>query len=441
MATVTRDAWSDRAHARFPQGSNGEYDFPGGWSPVFVRGTGAELWDTTGRRFVDYTMAWGSALVGHAHPVLVDAIGRAAAQGVNFAAMSDGLVRLAERLTSSAIAPWLERVRFVTSGSEATSTAIRIARGATGRRKVLKFEGAFHGSHVEGVANFIWGNRARFPHAEPTGTGGASAVDDILVCPYNDFETFLALIDEHGAAMAAVVLDPVQRSILAEPAFVQAIRSATARHGVPLILDEVVSGFRLGLGGAAAHYSVVPDLVAYGKALGGGFPIAMVGGRAGLMDEVREERHTTDRYVWAASTTGGSPVGAAAAHAVLDVLGETGAYDRLYASGARLRSGIERVVTSHGLPVVTYGRGPLVQYRLSATPVRDLATEALADAGQRRRLDLAMVERGIFINPMLTKIYVSLAHGDAEIDEYLDALDAALESAIFDGAWRRPEVV
>ncbi len=427
MAALTRDAWSDRAHERFPQGSNGEYDFPGGWSPIFVRGAGAELWDTSGRRWVDYTMAWGSALVGHAHPVLVDAIGRAASNGVNFAAMSEGLVLLAERLTGPAIAPWLERVRFVTSGSEATGTAIRIARGATGRRKVLKFEGAFHGSHVEGVANFIWGNRARYPQAEPTGTGGASAVDDILVCPYNDTETFLALIDAHGASMAAVVLDPVQRSILADRTFVQAIRAATARHHVPFILDEVVSGFRLGLGGAAAHYGVVPDLVAYGKALGGGFPIAVVGGRTDLMDEVREERHTTDRYVWAASTTGGSPVGAAAAHAVLDILGETHAYDRLYASGARLRSGIERVVASHGRPVVTYGRGPLVQYRLSATPVRDLATEAIADSGQRRRLDLAMVERGIFINPMLTKVYVSLAHDDAQIDQYLDALDAALK--------------
>ncbi|MFN8058739.1 MAG: aminotransferase class III-fold pyridoxal phosphate-dependent enzyme [Vicinamibacterales bacterium] len=426
MTTMTRDAWSDRAHERFPQGSNGEYDFPGGWSPVFVRGAGAELWDTEGRRWVDYTMAWGSALVGHAHPHLVEAIQRTASRGVNFAALSDGLVRLAERLTEARIAPWLERVRFVTSGSEATGTAIRIARGATGRRKVLKFEGAFHGSHVEGVANFIWGDRAHYPHAEPTGTGGASAVDDILVCPYNDSESFLALIDIHAPSMAAVVLDPVQRSILAEPAFVATVRAATARHRVPFILDEVVSGFRLGLGGAAAHYGVVPDLVAYGKALGGGFPIAVVGGRTDLMDEVREERHSTDRYVWAASTTGGSPLGAAAAHAVLDILQAPEAYDTLYASGTRLRAGIERVVASHGLPVVTYGCGPLVQYRLSATPVRDLATEAIADAGVRRRLDLAMVERGVFINPMLTKIYVSLAHGAAQIDAYLEALDSAL---------------
>lgn len=421
-----RDPWSVRAHQHFPQGSNGEYDFPGGWSPVFERGQGAALWDVDGREWVDYTMAWGSALIGHAHPHLVEAISRSAANGVNFAAMSEGLVTLAERLAGPGIAPWMQRVRFVTSGSEATSTAIRIARGATGRRKIVKFEGAFHGSHVEGVANFIWGNRASYPHAESTGTGGAAAVDDILVCPYNDSVAAAALIDMYADELAAVIIDPVQRSILAEQQFVDSLRAHTSRHGVPLIFDEVVSGFRLGLGGAAAHFSVVPDLVAYGKALGGGFPIAAVGGRSDLMDEVREDRHTTDRYVWAASTTGGSPVGAAAAHAVLDILGAPDVYASLYASGDRLRAGIAAAAMSAGYPVVTYGIGPLVQFRLSATPVRDLITEAIADAGFRRRLDLAMVERGIFINPMLTKIYVSLAHGDEQIDRYLDAMETAI---------------
>ncbi len=420
------DEWSERAHQRFPQGSNGEYDFPGGWSPVFARGSGARLWDTSGREWVDYTMAWGSALVGHAHPQLVEAIGKAAVDGVNFAAMSDGLVRLAERLTGPDIAPWMERVRFVTSGSEATGTAIRIARGATGRRKILKFEGAFHGSHVEGVANFIWGRRERLPMAEPTGTGGASSVADILVCPYNDSAMFCALMDEHHRDLAAVILDPAQRSILAEVDFVKTIRAQTTHYSVPFILDEVVSGFRLGLGGAAARYRVAPDLVAYGKALGGGFPIAAVGGRKDLMDEVREDRHTTDKYVWAASTTGGSPLGAAAANCVLDILGDTSAYQSLYRSGDRLREGIARVVTEAGLPVSTYGAGPLVQYRISDTPVRDLATEGLADPQQRRSLDLAMVDRGIFINPMLTKIYVSLAHDNEMIDRYLDALEQSL---------------
>lgn len=423
------DAWSARAHARFPQGSNGEYDFPGGWSPVFVRGEGPALWDTGGRRWVDYTMAWGSALVGHAHPHLVDALGRAAGQGVNFAALSAGLVELAERLAGPQIAPWLERVRFVASGSEATLTALRIARGATGRRRVLKFEGAFHGSHVEGVANFIWGGGTTSRAADPRGTGGASAVGDLIVAPYNDLATATALIEQHAHELAAVIVDPVQRSILALPEFLTGLREVTRRHGVVLVLDEVVSGFRLALGGAAARYGVVPDLVAWGKALGGGFPIAAVGGRADLMDEVREDRHTGDRYVWAASTTGGSPLGAAAAHAVLDVLGAPGVYERLARTGDRLRAGIAGAVTAAGLPVTTYGEGALVQYRICDGPVLDVAGEARADPARRRAIDLAMVDQGVFINPMLTKIYVSLAHDDADLDQFVSALTNALSAA------------
>jgi glutamate-1-semialdehyde 2,1-aminomutase len=414
--------WAARAAARFPQGSNGEYDFPGDLVPVFDDAVGCRLLDGDGRRYVDYTMAWGSALVGHAHPHVVDALTRQARRGLNVAAMSTRLVELGERI--GAIHPWIDRLRVVATGSEATLTALRIARGATGRTKVLKFEGAFHGSHVEGVANFFWSDPARRPHAEATGTGGA--VGDLLVSPYNDLAAADALIRAHRHELAAVIVDPVQRAVLADATFLRGLRAVTAEVGVPLVLDEVVSGFRIGLGGASAHFGITPDLVAYGKALGGGVPVAVVGGRADLMDEVREDRHHTDRYVWAASTTGGSPLTCAAALAVLDVLETPGTYDHLHAVGDRLRAGIASVVTAHGLPVQTYGHGPLVQYRITDVPVVDVATEHTADPTLRRALDLAMVRRGVFLNPMLTKIYVSAAHDDAALDQYLDALDAAL---------------
>ncbi|MFM7537270.1 MAG: aspartate aminotransferase family protein [Acidimicrobiales bacterium] len=417
--------WAARAAARFPQGSNGEYDFPDDLVPVFDEAVGCRLLDGDGREYVDYTMAWGSALVGHAHPHVVDAIARQARRGINVAAMSTRLVELAERVV--AVHPWLERLRVVATGSEATLTALRIARGATGRSTVLKFEGAFHGSHVEGVANFFWSDPATLPAAEPTGTGGTpAAVGDLLVAPYNDLATAERLIAERAGELAAVIIDPVQRAILADPAFVRGLRAVTARCGVPLVFDEVVSGFRIALGGAVEHYGVVPDLVAFGKALGGGAPVAVVGGGADLMDEVREDRHHTDRYVWAASTTGGSPLTCAAALAVLDVLETPGTYDRLRAVGDRLRAGIAEVIGRHGLPVQTYGHGPLVQYRITRTPVRDVAGERTADPALRRALDLAMVRRGVFLNPMLTKIYVSLAHDDAALERYLVALDDAL---------------
>lgn len=169
-------------------------------------------------------------------------------------------------------------MRFVSTGTEATITCIRIAMGVTGKSKVLKFEGAFHGSHVEGVANFFWNNANTLPAAQMTGTGGASAVGDLLISPYNNLEAAEQLIAEYASDLAAVIIDPVQRSILANHEFMQGLRDASAKHGVLLIFDEVVSGFRLGLGGAVEYYGVSPDLLAYGKALGGGMPIAALGG-------------------------------------------------------------------------------------------------------------------------------------------------------------------
>ena len=215
--TTPQGSWSDRANRLFPQGSNGEYDFPDGLAPVFERANGCHVWDTDGREYVDYTMAWGSALVGHAAPHLVDAVTRQLSSGINLAALSTQLVELAERLND--LQPWLDKVRFVSTGTEATMTAIRIARGATGRSRILKFIGAFHGSSVEGVANFFWSDPARTPAAEATGTGGAHAVDDLLVAPYNDLAAAEALIRAHRHELAGVIIDPVQRSVFAEPAF------------------------------------------------------------------------------------------------------------------------------------------------------------------------------------------------------------------------------
>ena len=416
--------WAERAKRLFPAGSNGEYDLPNDLVRVFKNGQGCRIWDSEGREYFDYAMAWGSALIGHGHPQVVEAVARQAALGINFAAMSTPLVELAERLAE--ISPCLERMRFVSTGTEATMTCIRIARGATGKSKILKFEGAFHGSHVEGVANFFWSRKGGLPAAEATGTGGASAVMDLLVSPYNDLGAAEQLIADNADDLAAVIIDPVQRSVLATQEFMTGLRQITERHGVLLIFDEVVSGFRLDLGGACAYYGVTPDLLAYGKALGGGFPIAALGGRADVMDEVREDRHETDRYVWAASTTGGGPVTSAAAHAVLDVLGAPGAYEHLFAMGARLRDGIAATFAKRGIAAQVYGQGPLAQFQLTDIAVVDMQSETTGDRKRRREIDLELVRLGIFINPMLTKIYVSLAHDAAAVDAYLEALDAAI---------------
>ena len=354
---------------------------------------------------------------GHAHPHIAEA------DASDYAALSTPLVELAERVVE--FNPWVERLRFVTSGSEATLACVRIARGATQRPKLLKFDGAFHGSHVEGVANFGWSNASNLPSAERAGTGGASAVGDLLVAPYNDLARAEQLIAERAQELAAVIIDPVQRALVADADFVRGLRAAKQRHGVLLIFDEVVSGFRLARGGAQDYYGVTPDLVAYGKALGGGYPIAAVGGRAEVMDEVGEDRHGGPRFVWVASTTGGGPVMAAAALATLDVLGEDDVYARSHELGERLRRGITSVFTELGQPVQVVGDGPMAQYHLTDQPIVDVASEASADRASRRLIDLEFVRTGVFVNPILTKIYLSLAHDEAPIDRFVDALDAA----------------
>ncbi len=259
-----------------------------------------------------------------------------------------------------------------------------------------------------------------------TGTGGASAVGDLLVSPYNNLEAAQNLIAEHASDLAAVIIDPVQRSILADRTFMQGLRDATTKHGVLLIFDEVVSGFRLALGGAVEYYGVSPDLLAYGKTIGGGNPIAALGGRTDLMDEVREDRHHTNKYVWAASTTGGGPVTTAAAHAVIDILCAPGAYEHMYKMGALLREGITKTFSKHGIAVQVYGQGPLAQFQIADIPIVDMETEATSNYHLRREIDLEMVRQGIFINPMLTKIYVSLAHDETAVQAYVDALDTAV---------------
>lgn len=416
-------SWAERAHDLFPAGSNGEYDLPPDLVSVFARANGCRVWDSEGREYLDYTMAWGSALVGHAHPRIADAVARSARNASNYAALSTPLVELAERV--AALNPWIERLRFVTSGSEATLTCVRIARGATGRPKLLKFDGAFHGSHVEGVANFGWSDAGNLPSAEIAGTGGAGAVGDLLVAPYNDLPASEALIAAHGSELAAVIIDPLQRALVAEADFVRGLRALTARHGALLIFDEVVSGFRIAPGGAAEYFGVTPDLAAYGKALGGGYPIAAVAGSAAVMDEVREDRHDGPRFVWAASTTGGGPVMAAAALATLDVLSEAGTYARLHELGHRLRRGIKSVFAELGEPVQVVGDGPIAQYHLTDRPIVDVGSETTADQAARRLIDLELVRHGVFVNPMLTKIYLSLAHDEAAIDRFVDELGSA----------------
>jgi glutamate-1-semialdehyde 2,1-aminomutase len=248
-----------------------------------------------------------------------------------------------------------------------------------------------------------------------------------LVAPFNELEVVRRMIAEHASELAAVIVEPLQRCVPPAEGFLEGLREATRHHDVLLIFDEVVTGFRLALGGAQEFYGVVPDLVAYGKALGGGYPIGVYGGRADVMDLVREDRLGTDAsYVWSASTLGGNPITAAAASAALDVLAGVGVYEHLHGLGEYLRKGMRRVLAEYQQPAQIIGDGPLAQVVFSTNPVHNYRGTQRADRPRQRDLMLRLFASGVFLNPMGTKLYLSLAHDEAIVDEFLGIFAAAL---------------
>ncbi|MGL4512360.1 MAG: aspartate aminotransferase family protein [Lacipirellulaceae bacterium] len=418
--------WADRAWAVFPAGGNGEFNLPRELTPVVTRGDGCELWTADGRRMVDFSMGWGSVLLGHANPRVVGPVAQRLALGTNFATVTDASLELAERIVAAS--PACDTVRFCASGTEATMYCLRLARAFTGRDNVLRFEGAYHGAHDVGVTSMFPARNLDFPEPEPSSDGlTAHHGGGVLVAPFNDAEASAELIARHARGLAAVIVEPLQRCLPPKSGFLEALREATARHGVLLVFDEVVTGFRLAYGGAQERYGVVPDLVAYGKALGGGLPIGAFGGRGDVMDLARESRHGIDSYVWTASTLGGNPVSATASLATLGVLREPGVYKRLFALGEYLRSGLTEVLAQHGIEAAVLGDGPLAQVAFTDQEPSDYRTSQHRDKGFARKLMLGLFSRGVFLNPMGTKLYLSLAHDEAACDEMLGAFAETLD--------------
>ncbi|MCC6232673.1 MAG: aminotransferase class III-fold pyridoxal phosphate-dependent enzyme [Verrucomicrobiales bacterium] len=421
-------SWRERALALFPAGSNGEYHIPPDLVPVLERGHGPLVWDTEGDEWLDVTMAWGSALVGHGHPKVLEAAMKAAHDGFNFAAVNRRGVELAERIHE--LSPCAERVRFVASGTEATMLCLRIAHAATGRPKVLRFLGAYHGQHPVGVAGMLGDDRLPAPQCDASGAGAPWAEHDVLVAPFNDLTTTLDTLRAHAHELAAVIVEPFHRCLKPLPGFLAGLREATTRHGIPLIFDEVVTGFRFAPGGAQEYYGVIPDLVAYGKALGGGFPIGAYAGRAELMEVVAEDRLPGPRYAWSASTTGGNPVSCAAALAALNLLCQPGVHEALHRAGDSLRQGMLGVLRRHAPDGQVLGDGPIAQFAFAPRPITDHATWRAADRHRGRAVMLELLRRRVFLNPLGTKLYLSIAHQPAHLDLFLERFDQALAVAL-----------
>ena len=424
-AVETPPGLAGRSASVFPGASLGEYNLPADLAVVLARGNGARVWDGDGRQFVDFTMGWGSVLLGHAHPAVVGAVQRQAALGSNFAYVSGPALELGEELQRAV--PCAERLRFCASGTEATAYAVRLARAHTGRPRVLKFEGAYHGANEIGTVSLFPRRLEAFPRGEPTSAGlPTSAVADVLVAPFNDLSATEAIATAHRDELAAIIVEPLHRCTPPRPGFLDGLRRLASATGSLLVFDETVTGFRLAYGGGQAYYGVTPDLCALGKALGGGYPLGAVVGRADVLDLVREDRLGEERYVWFASSLGGNPVSAVAAVAALSELRKPGVYPRLFALGEALRSGLRRVLREEGVTAHVQGDGPLAAVVFTDGEVVDYRSAFRADRQRARSFLLGLFRRGIFLNPMSTKLYLSLAHTEQEIAVLLDAARAAL---------------
>lgn len=434
----SRALW-DRASRVFPQGVSGQAKFFAPY-PVFVaEARGATVIDVDRRSYVDLLMGAGPMLLGHGDPAVVAAVREQVGRMVNPMMPNAASLEFAERL--QAHMPHLERLRFVNTGSEATRSAVRAARAATGRLLVAKFEGNFHGSDdtflVSTHAHELAGSPQR-----PIGVLDYAGVpprvlDEIVVLPYNDAAAAVALIDEHGPELAAVIMEPVAFSsgggVPATPEFARAIREATARHGIVLIFDEVLCALRLGLAGAPAYLGVVPDLVAIGKAIGGGLPLAAFGGRAEIMEAVLGP-DAGPRKIFQSGTFTENPLSIAAGAASLTVLETTDALERADAAGEALRRGLREVLARHDVSGAVTGVGSILQLHAGVTEVRNRRDILAGDVARTREILLGCVAEGVLWPPVHPAV-TSAAHDASHVDRVLDAVDAVL------GRIREPEQI
>jgi glutamate-1-semialdehyde 2,1-aminomutase len=404
-------------------GGTGLFVLPPELNLVVERGEGSRVWDVAGREYIDYLLSSGPALLGHAHPAITQAVQQQLPKGTTFFFLNEPEIRLAQKLVNAI--PCADVVLYTGSGTEATFYALRIARAWTKRNKVLKFEGAWHGMHDYGLWGTVPTQPSPYPHAQPDSVGVPRQTGEtVLVTPFNETQRAVEIIERHAHELAAVMVEPLQRVLTPEPGFLQAVREVTRKHGIVMIYDEIVTGFRIAWGGAQERYGVVPDLACYGKAISGGFPLAAVAGNAEIMSVLDARSRPKAEVVWATNTLNGNPVCAAAGVAALDVLAQPGVYDQLHRIGSRLRTGMVEAAARHGFKVQAPGEDAVWGIRFTERPLRtwmDLTTHD-KDLGWRWAIEL--MKRGLLVNPN-EKFYISLAHTDADVTHTLGVVDEA----------------
>ena len=413
----TQAEWIARAHAVLPAGGFGNFD-P---NIIITRGEGSRIWDADGKEYVDYLIGSGPMLLGHGHPEVMEAVFAQLPMGMTFFANNAQGIALAEAICDAV--PCCEQVRFVASGGEADMYAIRLARAYTGKDKILKFEGGYHGMSAEAQMSLAPETLVNFPTAVPDSAGIPQGVaDQLVIAAFNDLDAVASLLEENRD-IAAIIVEPLQRIIPAEDGYLAGLRALCDKHSVLLIFDEIVTGFRLAYGGAQERYGVTPDICTLGKIIGGGFPLAALGASAQIMAHFDRAQVGKDGWLMQLGTLSGNPVASAAGLKTMEVLRRDGAYDQLRATGRTLQKMQADALTNAGIAHQICGDPTLFDIFFTGAPCRDYRSARHDDPMVGNRYNAVLRESGVFKAP--GKLYPSLA---------VTADDLALTQAAVDKA-------
>ena len=415
---ITQAEWITRAGEVLPAGGFGNFD-PG---IIIATGEGSRVWDEDGTEYVDYLIGSGPMLLGHGHPEVMEAVLEQLPKGMTFFANNAKGIELAEAIVEAV--PCCEQVRFVASGGEADMYAIRLARAYSGKDKILKFEGGYHGMSAEAQMSLAPEARVNFPQAVPDSAGIPQGVaDQMLIAPFNDLAAVEALLAEYDD-IAAIIAEPLQRIIPAAPGFLQGLRALCDKHGVLLIFDEIVTGFRLAYGGAQERYGVIPDICTLGKIIGGGFPLAALGAASEIMAHF--DKAKTDKWLMQLGTLSGNPIAAAAGLKTMEVLKRPGAYTRLRKIGNELQTMLSSALASADIPHRICGDETLFDVFFTRNKCLDYRSAKHDDPARNTRFNQVLQANGVFKSP--GKLYPSLAIDDADLELTKTAFDLAADA-------------
>lgn len=420
MTFSNLDRWRDRARQVLPAGGFGNYD-P---EVILKKGSASRVWDEDGKEYIDYLIGSGPMLVGHNHPEVMEAVASQLGNGMTFFATNATGIELAEVICDAV--PCADQVRYVSTGSEADMYAMRLARAHTGRDLILKFEGGYHGMSGEALMSMAPQRLENFPQPVPDSAGiPRSTREGVIVAPFNDSAFARQIISEYADQLAGVIVEPLQRLIPPVPGFLEALREETTRHGIILIFDEVVTGFRLALGGGQELYGVTPDLCTLGKVIGGGFPLAAIAGSSEVMAHFDIEKAGPSGFTFQVGTLSGNPVAAAAGLKTLEIMKREGSYETIRATGRRLMASLEAAAKSADLTATVVGDPVLFDIVFAAGPIANYRDTLKSNADHQKTFNASLRADGILKAPM--KIYPSLAHNNQDIDATERAIVRAME--------------